>query len=169
METELILSVGGFPPLSARGCQQDLIPVLQGSLRRTINGELVMVGSQDLKYKSTIKCSDKTSLATDGLYPGCEVMVGCIQRLWQKVTENKDNEPMILERYPVKGSVVVMDENQKEIEIAALDGKRIQLQDRSNTYYISYRPWLNMRAITYSLNTDEWGIKGGWSLEVEEI
>ena len=169
METELILSVGGFPPLSARGCQQDLIPVPQGSLRRTINGELVMVGSQELKYKSTIKCNDKTSLATDGLFPGCEVMVGCIQRLWQKVVENKDNEPVVLERHPVKGSVVVVDENQQEIKITSLDGKKVQLSDRSDTCYISYRPWLNMRAITYSLNTDEWGVKGGWSLEVEEI
>lgn len=169
METELILSVGGFPPLSARGCQQDLMPVPQGSLRRTINGELVMVGSQEHKYKSTVKCNDKTSIATDGLYPGCEVMVGCIQRLWQKVAENKDNIPVILERYPVKGSVVVMDEHQKEIEVTAIDGKKIQLQDRSSTYYISYRPWLNMRTITYSLNTDEWGVKGGWSLEMEEI
>jgi hypothetical protein len=169
METELILSVGGFPPLSARGCMQELIPVPQGNLRRTINGELVMVGGQDLKYKSKVECNDKTSLATDGLSPGCEVMVGCIQRLWQKVKENQDNTPITLERYPVKGSVVVVDENQKEIPVREMDGKKIQLEDRAQTYYISYRPWLNMRTITYSLNTDEWGVKGGWSLEMEEI
>ncbi|MBY0281712.1 MAG: hypothetical protein K2W94_06090 [Alphaproteobacteria bacterium] len=169
METELILSVGGFPPLSARGCKQELIPVPQGNLRRTINGELVMVGGQDLKYKSTVKCDDKTAFATDGLYPGCEVMLGCVQRLWQKVKEAPENTPITLERYPVKGSVVVMDENQKQIAIREMDGKKIQLEDRAQTYYISYRPWLNMRTVTYSLNTDEWGIKGGWSLEMEEI
>ena len=169
METELILSVGGLPPLSARGCKQDLIPVPQGNLRRTINGELVMVGGQDLKYKSTVKCNDKTSLATDGLFPGCEVLVGCIQRLWHKVKENQDNAPITLERYPVKGSVVAIDENQNEIPVREIEGRRIQLKDRARDYYISYRPWLNMRAITYSLNTDEWGVKGGWSLEMEEI
>ena len=169
METELILSVGGFPPLSARGCKQELIPVSKGALRRTINGELVLVGNQDLKYKSIIQCDDKTSLATNGLYPGAEVMVGCIQRLWQKVKEGGENEPITLERYPVKGSICVVDDNQKEVVIKELDGKTILLQDRHKTYYISYRPWLNMRAVTYSLNTDEWGIKGGWSLEVEEI
>ena len=88
METELILSVGGFPPLSARGCKQELIPVSKGALRRTINGELVLVGNQDLKYKSIIQCDDKTSLATNGLYPGAEVMVG-----WAATTNGPRKEP----------------------------------------------------------------------------
>jgi hypothetical protein len=169
METELILSVGGFPPLSARGCKQDLVPVTQGNLRRTINGELIVVGSQELKYKSTVRCNDKTSLATDGLFPGSEVMVGCIQRLWQKVDKNSENIPVILERYPVEGSIAVVDQNQKEVLIQEIDGRKIQLKDRSSIYYVSYRPWLNMRTITYMLNTDEWGVKSGWSLEMEEI
>ena len=84
METELILSVGGLPPLSARDCVQELIPIEQGRLRRTINGELIFVGKQWSKYRSVIYCTDKTTLATNGLIPGTVVKVGCIQRLWQK-------------------------------------------------------------------------------------
>lgn len=169
METELMLNLGGFPPLSARGCKQELMPIQQGSFYRTINGELILVGGGDLKYRSIIECEDKTTIATNGLYPGSEVMVGCIQRLWEKVSSDDENEAIILERYPVKGSVVVLDEYQKEIQVTKVDGKIVHLKDRARTCYISYRPWLNMRAITYSLNTDEWDLKGGWTLELEEI
>ena len=169
METELILNIGGLPPLSARGCKQELMPIQQGSFMRTINGELVLVGGGDLKYRSTIECEDKTTMATNGLYPGSELMVGCIQRLWEKVSNDAANEAVTLERYPVTGSVVVMDEDQKQVLVEKVDGKTVHLKDRAKTYYISYRPWLNMRAITYSLNTNEWDLKSGWTLELEEI
>ena len=169
METELILNLGGLPPLSARGCKQELAPIQQGTFYRTINGELVLVGGGDLKYRSVIECQDKTTMATNGLYPGSEVMVGCIQRLWEKISSDDENESVTLDRYPVRGSVIVMDEDQKQIAVSKIDGKTIHLKDRSKTYYISYRPWLNMRALTYSLNTDEWDLKGGWTLELEEI
>lgn len=104
MESELILSRGGFPPLSARGCVQHLMPVETGALRRTINGGLVYTGKTGThKYRSLISCEDKASLALEGLWRGSEVRVGCIQRLWQKVAGRE----AFLERDPVIGSIFV--------------------------------------------------------------
>lgn len=150
METELILSLGGLPPLSARGCIQELVPVEQGKLRRTLNGELVFVGNPRSKYRSIIYCADKTSLATEGLSPGSVVQVGCIQRLWQKV-------------------LPAMDEGQKPISVERIDNNQIQLQERRIPCFVSYRPWLSMRTVRYTLHTNEWGLKVGWRLELEEI
>lgn len=169
METELILSVGGFPPLSARGCIQQITPLEQGKLRRTINGELIFIGQPISKYRTVIYCTDKTSLATDGIRPGSPVQVGCIQRLWQKVIPDQNNGSITLERPPVEGSITVIDENQKSIEVQSVDNQEIKLKDRKNTYYVGYRPWLNMRTVRYNLQTNEWGLKAGWQLELEEI
>jgi hypothetical protein len=169
METELILSVGGFPPLSARGCIQQIIPLEQGKLRRTINGELIYIGSPISKYRSIIYCTDKASLATEGLNPGAPVQVGCIQRLWQKVMPDPDNKPIMLERSPVEGSVSAIDGKQNPLEIQSVNNQEIQLKDRQVICFVSYRPWLNMRTVRYNLQTNEWGLKAGWQLELEEI
>ncbi len=169
METELILSVGGFPPLSARGCIQQIIPLEQGKLRRTINGELIYVGKPISKYRSIIYCTDKTSLSTEGLNPGAPIQVGCIQRLWQKVMPDSGNNPILLERPPVEGSVTVIDEKQKSLKIQSVNNQEVQLKDRDSVCFVSYRPWLNMRTVRYNLQTNEWGLKAGWQLELEEI
>ena len=165
----MILSLGGLPPLSARGCVQELLPVEQGKMRRTINGELVFVGTPRSKYRSIIHCSDKTSLATDGLSPGAVVQVGCIQRLWQKVLPDTNNNPIRLERAAVEESVVAMDESQKMISVERLGVDQIRLKERRLPCFVSYRPWLSMRTVRYSLHTNEWGLKAGWRLELEEI
>ncbi len=169
METELILSLGGLPPLSARGCVQELIPIEQGKLHRTINGELIFVGQMSSKYRSIIYCTDKTSLATTGLSPGTTIQVGCIQRLWQKITPDPLNSPVVLDREAVEESIIVMDNTQKPIAINHVDGTEVQLADRQETYYLSYRPWLTMRTVRYNLHTDEWGLKTFWQLELEEV
>ncbi|MCX7338877.1 MAG: hypothetical protein NTX76_06340 [Alphaproteobacteria bacterium] len=169
METELILSAGGLPPLSARGCTQELMPISNGSLKRTVNGELVMVGSPVHKYRSVISCDDKTVMATEGLYPGIEITVGCIQRLWQKVMPDPANSVVLLDRAPIEGSVAVVDVDQQMIPVVSIDQQQVRLLDRQKIYYVSYRPWLAMRMVTYRLMTNEWGIKSGWRLELEEI
>ena len=169
METDLILSVGGLPPLSARGCVQELMPINNGTFRRTINGVLLHLG-HELKYRSIITCEDKTSLATQGLMPGSLVRVGCIQRLWQKVN---GEETVTLEREAIEGSVWAVDSNQQSIAIRQIVGQSVDLMPFSTPTdgecFITYRPWLIMRVITYSLTTHEWGLKTGWRLELEEI
>ena len=167
MESELILSRGGFPPLSARGCAQSLMPLESGALRRTINGRLVYTGAPTAhKYRSVISCEDKASLALDGIWRGSEVRVGCIQRLWQKV----EGREIMLGRDPVENSIFVVSERQEEREIQDVTGRKVILAASPfGQMFVSYRPWLDMRVTTFSLYTNEWGLKAGWRLEMEEI
>ncbi len=168
MESELTINIGGLPPFSARGCEQELTPITTGEFHRNINGDLVYLGSNiHAKYKSTIKCSDKAAIATDGLYRGSEIELGCIQRLWQKFTPNQAE--LHLDKTPVSGSLYAYSEEKLEIAIIQVDGKRVLLETPNPGGYICYRPLLNMRVIQYSLHTNEWGIKVGWQMECEEI
>lgn len=164
METTLVLSRGGFPPMSARGCIQELNPVSQGQFKRTVNGDLIFMGIQEKKYKTTISCQDTTVLATDDLIPGSIVQVSCIQPLWQKIIGGKAT----LERQPVLGSISVFDENKKPVHLVRCEENNIEVAT-IEAAYVSYRPVLIMRIISYSLKTNEWGVKSGWSLEMEEV
>ena len=59
-ETALEFSIGGLPPLSARGCIQTLSAIPLGGLHRTINGALIFTGdTKARKYRSTIRGKDK--------------------------------------------------------------------------------------------------------------
>ena len=168
MESELTINIGGFPPFSARGCEQELTPIEQGEFHRNINGDLIYLGADThAKYKSTIKCDDKAAIATDGLYRGREIELGCIQRLWQKFEANQTE--LTLDKTPVEGSLYAYCKDQKEIEILKVDGKNVTLVTPNHGGYLCYRPLLCMRVIQYSLKTNEWGIKVGWQMECEEI
>jgi hypothetical protein len=168
METELTINIGGLPPFSARGCEQELTPITQGEFHRNINGDLIYLGNDThTKYKSTIKCSDKAAIATDGLYRGREIELGCIQRLWQKFEANQ--REIYLDKTPVEGSLYAHSEDKTEIAILQSTDKHIQLDVPNAGGFICYRPKLTMRIIQYSLNTNEWGIKVGWQMECEEI
>lgn len=162
METELTLSIGGFPPFSARGCVQELTPLSSGEFRRTISGDLIHVGKKNQKYKTIIKCRDKSVLATEGLSLGTVVQVGCLQYLWQKTSQTT----VTLERVPVGGSVTAVDETRVPIKILSIKGQEITLEKSG---YVGYRPFLNMCVTRFSLVTDEWGMSCGWSLEAEEV
>lgn len=164
METTLVLSRGGLPPMSARGCIQELTPISQGQFKRTVNGGLIFMGMQEKKYKTTISCQDATVLATDDLIPGAIIQVSCIQPLWQKIIGGKTT----LERQPVLGSISVVDENKNPIHLVRCEESIIEIAT-TQTAYVSYRPILTMRIISYSLKTNEWGVKSGWSLELEEV
>jgi hypothetical protein len=170
MESELILSRGGFPALSARGCIQHITPIEGGNLRRTINGKLVYTGRvEGHKYRSVIKCEDKACIALEGIWRGGPVRVGCIQRLGQKVTHYRT----MLERDPVEGSIIVMNSKQEAVEPLSREARQIILPEnvlnQSMEIYITYRPWLDMCVTDFSFMTNEWGLKTGWHLELEEI
>lgn len=168
METELILSVGGFPPFSARECQQELKLLNRGGFRRSIKGELIYLGSEDLKYQTIISCKDRTTLATDNFSPGITVEVGCIQKLWQEI--HPPEEVILLRRPPVKGSIVVINTKKELVKFESLEKQKIKILDSFNErLFISYRPWLKTKIISFSLTTEEWELKGGWKLELEEI
>ena len=173
METELIVEGAGFPPLSARGCSQEITLVEQGNFRRTINGELAYFGPQAPKYRSVIYCEDKTTLVNEGvLVRGAVVRVGCLQRLWQKANTDR----VELKRQAVSGSVVAVDATQRQVPINVVADQMVQLAEESVDdangpcdVFISYRPWLVMRVLSLKLSTDEWGLKAGWRLELEEV
>ena len=167
MESELIMSKGGFPPLSARGCMQQLTPIQSGELRRTINGVLIYTGKPlTHKYRSLITCEDKASAALEGIWRGSEVRIGCIQRLWQKVIGFQAT----LERDPLPGSVFMITAKGVEVEVQGIKGRTVSFTMASGEEgFISYRPWMEMRVLSFSLLTNEWGMKAGWRLELEEI
>lgn len=168
MESELTINIGGFPPFSARGCEQELTPIENGEFHRNINGDLIYLGSDThARYKSTIKCNDKAAIATDGLYRGREIELGCIQRLWQKFEANQTE--LVLDKIPVAGSLYAYSDDKTEITILKVNGKNITLAAPNPGGYLCYRPLLSMRVVQYSLNTNEWGIKVGWKMECEEI
>ena len=164
METELILSKGGLPPFSARGCTQTLSSVNLGAFQRTITNKLVYLGKCEKKFKSTIRCQDLSCLATDDLSPGAVVEVGCIQRLWQKII----GAHCFLERPALEGSLFVVDENQQPLENYTYENQTLHFKN-SEKGFISYRPLLTMQVKDYILTTDEWGLKVGWQLDLEEI
>ncbi|MDP3372567.1 MAG: hypothetical protein Q8S21_06760 [Candidatus Paracaedibacteraceae bacterium] len=185
METELIIEGCDFPPLSARGCSQELTVVDQGTFRRSVNGSLVYMGPFEHKYKSIITCEDKVTLVNERvLSRGMEVRIGCLQRLWQQGKPGL----VTLERDAVAGSVAVIDAMQKPVNFVMIDTKTVQIISDpmesafsrpaelnfsepvfSNSSFISYRPWLLMRVISLKLHTNEWGLKAGWQLELEEV
>lgn len=165
METELIIEGGGFPPMSARGCHQTLTLVPHGEFRRTVNGDLCFMGSHDAKYRSIIGCDDKNTLINEGvLGRGALVRVGCLQRLWQKGEVGVN----MLSRAAVVGSVCVMTQQQEVVGFTMIDEKTLCIENVEREIFISYRPWLWMHVVDLKLFTDEWGLKCGWRIDMEE-
>jgi hypothetical protein len=168
-ESELILDRIGFPPFSSKHCQQTLIPIMNGELRRTVNGQLIYTGTdQHHKFQSVIQGQDKVCPSFEGVWRGSLIKVGCIQRLSQQTRNTRE---IFLQRDPVEDSVVVIDKKSQEKEILLVDGRHITLKeiDNNEEYYIFYRPYLLMCVISYKLLTNEWGTSGGWQLDLEEV
>jgi len=170
METVLTFSIGGLPPFSARGCVQTLKPVQLGKMVRTVNGELLHLGPKTLKYKSIIEAKDKSVLAVDNFSPGSHVRVGCIQRLWEKIEGGARHT---ITREDVPGSVSVLDDDQNIIPFSQV-GTQITLDNydnlpAGNAYFVTYRPYLDMRITDFSLKTKEWSMETEWNLFLDEI
>ena len=168
METVLTLSLGGFPPLSARGCEQILKPIKLGQMQRTINGELIHLGSQALKYQSVIKAKDRTVLALNGLCPGVVVKVGCVQPLWERI-ENTGNAYHLM-RDAVVSSIAVIDSEQNAVDFST-EGNTIYIEDETKglEVFVTYRPELTMRVLDFLIKTNEWTFESSWELSLEEI
>lgn len=162
MESELKLSRGGLPPLSARGCVQSLTPISLGSFHRTINGTLLYnTPNGSKKYRSKIICHDKSVLASEGLWIGEDVEVACIQRLVQKFS----GESAELERPAVTGSIKIQAATKPDYKL--VDNKIIFARPCEG--FISYRPILRMQVTNIQLQTSEWELKAQWQLDLEEV
>jgi hypothetical protein len=172
METELILSGMGFPPLTARGCTQSLIPLIPGELRRTINGQLHYLGRETHhKYKSRIECSDQNPAGLNRLWVGSALTVCCIQTIVQVVLPSHHDGPIALVRPARDDSIQVMDELQQPVAFQVGPNHTLHLQntEREKEVFILFQPILHMRLTDFSLHTQEWGNCGKWWLTLEEI
>ncbi|MDR2781921.1 MAG: hypothetical protein LBB21_05735 [Holosporaceae bacterium] len=167
-ETNLILGVAGFPPESARNCHQELSPIPNGEFRKSINGDLLYLETNERKrYRSVISCKDTNSPIIDGIWVGTQITIGCIQNLWQAIDCGKRSVRLV--RPPVEGSVCVVNSCGEAIRFT-LEDEEVKLSksyDEKN--FVCFRPWLITRVINFSLETNEWGMSGGWKLVVEEI
>jgi hypothetical protein len=169
-ETDLTLEIMGkeqcFPPFSARECTQTLTPLSQGTLRRTINGTLVFLGNAGhQKFQSTISCKDKAPPAFSGLWKGSILKVGCIQSLTQTIPPKTLR--IQLEREAV--TLHVYDQSAKVWPVERLQDRWLSLPSAFPGGFVTYRPLLIMMVKKYHLETDEWGLTVGWSLELEEM
>ncbi|MBR1733964.1 MAG: hypothetical protein IJ730_00700 [Alphaproteobacteria bacterium] len=167
-ETNLILGLIGMPPESARNCIQTLAPIPNGEFHKTINGDSVFFKSTSIKkYKSVITCKDINTPIIDKIWIGSQINVGCIQNLWQSIESGKNS--VVLIRPPVKDSVNVIDESGNNIHFKLDDNEVTLLRSYSEKIFVCFRPWLTMQVTNFQLETNEWGLSGGWKLELEEV
>lgn len=141
-DTLLVMSGIGIPRYSARGIVQTLDHIPEASnVMRNINARLRDVSApQFRKYQSTISCTDQNVPALDGVWPGTEVVVECVQELSYPVGAiNPDRRPA------VSGS------------------------EREENGFIFYRPILEMMVVNYTTRSDEWPADVQWQLELGEI
>lgn len=140
--TILVIQGIGLPPYSTRGASEQLEPIrAAGSMRRTVNGDLVDLSVAELrKYRVSISCTDQQPIAANGIWPGQTVTVDCISELAYEDTT--DGSP---DRTPVTGST------------------------RTADGFVFYRPRLTCKVVDFRLDTDEWGATVGWTLDLEEV
>lgn len=167
-ETNLLLGISGLPPESARNCVQELLPIPNGEFRRSINGDLLFLeSSENKKYKSVISCRDTNSPLADKIWIGSQIAVGCIQNLWQSLAPGETKIQLL--RPPVKDSVFVSSADGTPEKFKLSNATVELLKTYEEKIFVSFRPWLSMKVLDFSLETDEWGMTGCWRLRLEEL
>jgi hypothetical protein len=114
-----------------------------------------------------ISCKDTNSPIIDGIWVGSQINVGCIQNLWQVI--NPGDRKIKLIRPAVEGSVCVVNNFGDAIRFTLTDDEIELHKTYDEKVFVCFRPWLTMKVINFSLETDEWGMSGGWKLILEEI
>ena len=187
MEKILQIEGEGLPKFSAVGCHQTLTLTHSGQSIRSINGELIFVGDPTLKkFKSVIRSVDRLAPPVASLLKGQMVTVSCIQELSQRV-DGAYREVRLM-RMPVPGSIQCrgfLERNVtkpslslsipgRESELPfCLKEELVQLSSAcpplKESWFVHFRPQLQMMVLDFSLDTDERHGKSGWSLTLEEI
>lgn len=167
-ESVLKISDVGFPPLSLRGCVQELSPIPNGEMKKTINGKLVYIKhSESQKYKTTIKCNDTNCPALGNLSVGNIVVISCIQNIWQQC--DSSNTEITLSRLPVADSIVVIDKIGTHLRYK-IDGTKLEILDKTNyEIFVSFCPYLTMLITDFNTETDEWNLSTKWSISAIEV
>ena len=168
-ESELKISGVGLPIFSSRNCRQVLMPLTKKLCHRTINGVLVYTGrTTHHKYASRIVGEDRTTPALFQQWIGSDVMVSCIQAIWEEGTV--DGQGCIkLGRPCVPDSVKAYDETGSTISFAVLDTRTIQTNTNTLRLQIQYNPILSMKMMSFDFMVQEWSQTSTWVLELEEV
>lgn len=168
-ESELIIEKGGvdlLPDKSLQNCVQTLEPLMQSSLYRTVNGELLSLSqTSQQKYKSVIACEDQCAAALDGVWPGERVRVGCLQ--WLSQPFDPGQRAINLQREAV-GNICLIKDGDRDQKIR-VQGRTAELPDAQSGGFVWYRPFLDMMVTQYHIKHSEWGTVVGWRLELEEV
>lgn len=167
METELWISGVHFPQFSARGCVQELWPVMDDRLfQRTINGTLLFLGhDSDVKYRTIITCHDYAFPVIGHISKGEMVHVGCLHTISQPIMNGRTRfcRPFI------EGSVSVFGQDHVEVPFTVVKGDQGGDIISESGVYAKFRPILCMRVLDFRLTHHEWGDKNGWSITLEEV
>lgn len=166
MQTDLKLSICGFPPMSARNCSQELYPISGGAFYRDVNNNLVFIGNKNFnKYKTVITGKDVNPPAFSGICIGSVIDVECIQYIWKRV--DAQSNKIELEKKTVDGSIIVVDKYNNYIDFSINDN--VVSIIKPCECFVGFRPCLTMSVIDFSIETDEWGLSTKWKLVMEEI
>ncbi len=170
MNTDLKLEVMGkgdlISPFSARECHQTLTTIPQAVFRRTVNGDLKCINSHGhQKFLSTIRCKDKAPPAFDGLWKGMTLKVGCIQPVTQPVNAGCLAVQMDREGFDHH----LFDYGSGVWPATPSENRWMSISPGFPGGFMTYKPILFMMVKNYALETDEWGLTVGWTLDLEEI
>lgn len=133
----------GIPPYSCRNATQTLGPIAQTKqTRRTLNGAMRDISQPEFrKYGSVISCTDQSSPALAGVWPGRVVMVDCTVELGYRTLDG-DPTP----RTAVPGSTRVEGE------------------------FTFYKPRLEMMITDLApVSRNEWSADVTWAITLEEV
>lgn len=140
--TVLRLSGIGIVPYSTRKAKQTLDPIKQSQtgIYRDVNGVLRSVAAtQFQKYSSSISCTDHRPFANDGVWPGKLVTVSCIVQLSYLTAGGSPARAVVAGSSFTEGA------------------------------WTFYRPELDMRVLSFSVDVDEYDAEVSWSMELEEV
>ncbi|MDR0678309.1 MAG: hypothetical protein LBF44_02105 [Holosporaceae bacterium] len=106
-------------------------------------------------------------LQSSGIWVGSQIVVGCIQNLWQII--NPGELKIRLIRPAVDKSICVINNLGDPIKFKLTNDEVELHKPREDKTFVGFRPWLTMKVIDFLLETDEWGTSSGWKLTLEEI
>lgn len=162
METLLYIGSEDLPPKSARNCKQELKIIDSSITKRNINGDLISL-RKSRKLWTRITCDDQ-KIPDLLIYDlGDVVEIGCLQRLWKKVTPG---DKFLLRHKPCERSV--LGHNKRGDSIYSFDD-RSEGKVPSTVEFISYRPWLSIMITKIETTYHEWDLTASWVLEGEEV
>lgn len=126
-----------------------------------------METSERKRYRSVITCKDVNSPLADGVWVGSQILVGCIQNLWQSINPGELKVRLI--RPAVAGSVCAVNNFGDPIKFRLTDNEVELYKPYEERVFVCFRPWLTMQVTDFSVITDEWEMSGGWKLSLEEV